>query len=82
MTWVYLSDKKRNEISRKAGPYIPNSFAPHEAEVKRLNPRDNWVGLTDEERDTIRATFVATGKLFYVKDMLAAFEEKLKEKNT
>ena len=81
MTWVYLSDKKRNEISHKAGPFIANSFAPHEAEVKRLNQRDNWVGLTDEERDTIRATFV-TGKVFYVKDMLAAFEEKLKEKNT
>ena len=81
MTWVYLSDKKRNEISHKAGPFIAKSFAPHEAEVKRLNPRDNWVGLTDEERDAIRATFV-TGNVFYVKDMLAAFEAKLKEKNT
>lgn len=80
MTWVYLSDKERNRISYTSGPYVADSFAPHEAEVKRLNPRDNWVGLTDEERDTIRATFV-TGKFFHVAHMLAAFEEKLKEKN-
>ena len=81
MTWVFLTDKKRNEISHKAGPYIADSFSPHDAEVRRLNPRDNWVGLTDEERESIRHTFV-TGKIFYVKDMLAAFENKLKEKNT
>lgn len=81
MTWVYLTDKKRNEISHSAGPYVAGCFAPHEAEVQRLNPRDNWVGLTDDERDAIRATFV-TGKAFYVKDMLATFEDKLKEKNT
>ena len=81
MTWVYLSDKERNRILYTAGPYVADSFAPHEAEVKRLNPRDNWVGLTDEERDAIRATFV-TGKPFHVAHMLAAFEAKLKEKNT
>ena len=79
MTWVFLTDKKRNEISRKSGPYVADSFAPHEAEVRRLNPRDNWVGLTDEERDPIRSKFV--GKLHYVADVLAEFEAKLKEKN-
>lgn len=81
MNWVFLTDKKRNEISHTSGPYVADSFVPHEAEVKRLNPRDNWVGLTDEERNTIRATFV-TGKPFYVADMFTAFEVKLKEKNT
>jgi hypothetical protein len=79
MTWVFLTDKKRNEISRKSGPYVADSFAPHEAEVRRLNPHDNWVGLTDEERDPIRSKFV--GKLHYVADVLAEFEAKLKEKN-
>lgn len=80
MTWVFLTDKKRDEISYKSGPYVASSYAPHEAEVRHLNPRDNWVGLTDEERDAIRCTFI--GKLFYVKDLLAAIENKLKEKNT
>ena len=79
MTWVFLTDKKRNEISYKSGPYVADSFAPHEAEVRRLNPRDNWVGLTDEERDPIRSKFV--GRLHYVADVLAEFEAKLKEKN-
>lgn len=81
MTWVFLTNKRRNEISHKAGPYIANSLAPHEAEVRRLNPRDNWVGLTDEERDAIKAK-VLTGKVVYMQDLYAAFEERLKEKNT
>lgn len=81
MTWVFLTNKKRNEISYKSGPYVADCFAPHEAEVQKLNPNEDWVGLTDEERDSIRNTFV-TGKLFYVADMLAAFETRLKEKNT
>ena len=80
MTWVFLTDKKRNEISYKSGPYVADSFAPHEAEVRRLNPRDNWVGLTDEERDPIRSKFV--GKLHYVADVLAEFEAKLKWVNS
>ena len=79
MTWVFLTKEKRNEISYKSGPYVANCFAPHEAEVRRLNPRDNWVGLTDEERDPIRSKFA--GKLHYVADVLAEFENKLKEKN-
>ena len=80
MTWVFLTKEKRNEISYKSGPYVANCFAPHEAEVRRLNPRDNWVGLTDEERDPIRSKFA--GKLHYVADVLAEFETKLRSKNT
>jgi hypothetical protein len=81
MTWVFLTRKKRDEILYQSRPYTANSFAPHETEVRRLNPRENWVGLTDEEREAIKVKFV-TGKLFYVADMLAAFENKLKDKNT
>ena len=80
MTWVFLTNKKRNEISHKSGPYVADCFAPHEAEVRRLNPRDDWVGLTDEERDPIRSKFI--GRLHDVADVLAEFEAKLKEKNT
>jgi hypothetical protein len=79
MTWVFLTNKKRNEISHKSGPYVADCFAPHEAEVRRLNPRDDWVGLTDEERDPIRSKFI--GRLHDVADVLAEFEAKLKEKN-
>lgn len=81
MTWVFLTDKRRNEISHKAGPYVADSFVPHEAEVQKLNPRNNWVGLSDEERNAIRATFV-TGKIFHIEDMFAALEDKLRSKNT
>ena len=78
MTWVFLTDAERNKISHKAVPYIVNSYEPHEAAVRQRNPRDNWKGLTEEQRSAI-----ATGmpKPFFVKDLLAAIEIKLQEQN-
>jgi hypothetical protein len=78
MTWVFLTDAERDKISHKAGPYIVNSYEPHEAAVRQRNPRDNWKGLTEEQRSAI-----ATGmpKPFFVKDMFAVIETKLQEKN-
>ena len=78
VTWVFLTDAERDKISHKAGPYIVNSYEPHEAAVRQRNPRDNWKGLTEEQRSAI-----ATGmpKPFFVKDMFAVIETELKEKN-
>ena len=78
MTWVFLTDAERNKISHKAVPYIVDSYEPHEAAVRQRNPRDNWKGLTEEQRSAI-----ATGmpKPFFVKDLLAAIEIKLQEQN-
>ena len=79
MTWVYLTREKRCRIAHRAGPYVADSFEPHEAEVRSLNPREDWRGLTKEER---KAVVEGMPKPFYMHDMLAAIETKLKEKNT
>jgi hypothetical protein len=79
MTWVFLTDTERNKISRESGPYIVDSYEPHEAIVRQHNPRDNWQGLTKEERETIKD---AMPRPFYIKTLFAAIETKLKEKNT
>lgn len=78
MTWVFLTDEKRNRISYESGPYVVDSFDPHEAEVRRLNPRDDWHGLTKEERKAITD---GMQKPFYMRNLLAAIEARLKEKN-
>jgi hypothetical protein len=78
MTWVFLSDKARTKISLDAGPYVADSYVPHEAEVRKLNPRANWHGLTKEER---QATIDGMAKPFYMHNLFASLEAKLKEKN-
>jgi predicted Fe-S protein YdhL (DUF1289 family) len=78
MTWVFLTNAERDKISHKAGPYIVNSYEPHEAAVRQRNHRDNWKGLTEEQRNAI-ATEIP--KPFFVKDVFAAIEAKLREKN-
>ncbi len=79
MTWVYLTSEKRDRIARQTGPYVADSFEPHEVEVRSQNPRDNWRGLTKEERQAVVA---GMPKPFLMHDMLAAIEAKLKEKNS
>ena len=82
MTWVFLTDAERNKISHKAGPYIVNSYEPHEAAVRQRNPRDNWKGLTEEQRSAIVSAIVSKmPRPFYVKDMFAVIEAKLRENN-
>ena len=76
MTWVFLTDAERDKISHKAGPYIVNSHEPHESVVRQRNPRDNWKGLTEEQRSAI-----GIPKPFFVKDVFAAIETKLQEQN-
>jgi hypothetical protein len=79
MTWVLLTNTERNKIAYVTRPYIVDCYEPHEAEVRQRNPRDDWHGLTKEER---QATLAEMEKPFYMKDLLAAIEAKLKEKNT
>ena len=79
MTWVFLTDKERDKIARDTGPYIVDGLDPHEAEVRKRNPRDDWKGLTKGERKEITDS---TPKPFYMADLYALLEEKLKEKNT
>ena len=81
MTWVFLTDSERDKISHKAGPYIVNSYEPHEAAVRQRNPRDNWKGLTEEQRSAIASAFASGPRPFYVKDMFAVIETKLQEQN-
>lgn len=76
--WVFLTDDVREKIARASSPYVADSYAPHEAEVLRQNPRENWQGLSPEERKEI---VNATVKPFYMKHLFAAIEAKLKEKN-
>jgi ABC-type transport system substrate-binding protein len=79
MTWVFLTNDLRNKIALKAGPYVVDSYEPHEQAVRERNPRDNWKSLTKEER---KATVDGMQKPFYMCDLFAAIEAKLKEKNT
>lgn len=79
MTWIFLTNSERDKISFKSGPYIVDGYEPHEAEVRKRNPVKKWVGLTEEERKAILSTMK---KPFYVHDLYAAIEAKLKEKNT
>ena len=81
MTWVYLTDNERNQISYKSGPYIADSWGPHEAAVRKVNPRETWHGLSDEERKAIMDE-VMKSKPVYMSHVFAAVEEKLKERNT
>ena len=78
MTWKFLTDQRREKIARKT-PYVVEGLALHEQAVKELNPRDDWKGLTNEEQDAVRAGMKPP---FYVKNLYAAMEAKLKEKNT
>lgn len=78
MTWIFLTDAERNKIAYESRPYIADSYEPHEAAVQQRNPRDNWQGLTREERETIKN---ALSLPLRMKDLFAAIEAKLKEKN-
>jgi predicted Fe-S protein YdhL (DUF1289 family) len=77
MTWKFLSDQEREKIARKT-PYVAEGLELHEQAVRELNPRDDWNGLTDDERNAIRDSMPVP---FYVKGLYAAVEAKLKEKN-
>lgn len=79
MTWVFLTDIERTTISRKSGPYVVDSYEPHEQAVRERNPRNEWHGLTKEER---QATVDGMTKPFYMKDLFATIEQILKERNT
>jgi len=81
MTWAFLTTSERNKISHKSGPYIADSYAPHEAAVRQLNPRENWVGLTEEERKAL-IDAMPKDKPWYVNELFAAIEAKLKGKNS
>jgi predicted Fe-S protein YdhL (DUF1289 family) len=78
MTWVFLTDAERNKIAYESGPYIVDGYEPHEAAVRQRNPRDNWQGLTKEERKAINDSLP---KPMYMKHLFAAIEAKLKERN-
>lgn len=79
MTWVFLTSAEREKIALDSGPYIVDGYEPHEAAVRQCNPRDDWRGLTEEERKEI---LNGMGKPFYMRDLYAAIEDKLCEKNT
>ena len=79
MTWIFLTDAERNKIAYESRPYIADSYEPHEAAVRQRNPRDNWQGLTKEERETIKNSMPLP---MHMKVLFAAIEAKLKEKNT
>ena len=78
MTWVFLTDKEREKIAYDAGPYVVDGLDPHETEVRKRNPRDDWKGLTKEER---KETIDSMPKPFYMRHLYALLEDKLKEKN-
>ena len=80
MTWVYLTDNERNQISYKSGPYIVDSWEPHEAAVRKVNPRETWHGLSDAERKAIMDEALKS-KPVYMYKVFATIEEKLKERN-
>ena len=77
-TWTFLTNTERNKISFETGPYIVDGYEPHEDVVRQRNPRSEWRGLTKEER---KATLEEMKKPFYMKDLYAAIETKLREKN-
>jgi hypothetical protein len=79
MTWVFLTTAERNKISHKSGPYIADSYEPHEAAVRQKNPRENWIGLTEDKRKAL-VNAMPKGH-WYVSDLFAAIEAQLKEKN-
>lgn len=79
MTWVFLTNAEREKIALDSGPYIVDGYEPHETAVRRCNPRDDWRGLTEEERKEI---LNGMRKPFYMRDLYAAIEDKLCEKNT
>ncbi len=76
--WKFLTDQRREKIARKT-PYVVEGLALHEQAVRELNPRDDWKSLTEEERQAVRDAMPLP---FYVKNLYAAIEAKLKEKNT
>ena len=80
MTWVYLTNDERNRISYKSGPYIADSWGPHEAAVRKVNPRETWRGLTQDERKAIMDEALKS-KPVYMSQVFATIEEKLKERN-
>jgi predicted Fe-S protein YdhL (DUF1289 family) len=80
MTWVFLTDTERNKISRESGPYIVDGWEPHEAAVRKANPRNTWHGLSADERKAIMDAALKS-KPIYMSKVYATVEEKLKEKN-
>jgi predicted Fe-S protein YdhL (DUF1289 family) len=76
--WVFLTDKEREKIAYDTRPYIADGLDTHEAEVRKRNPRDDWKGLTKEERKEINDSIP---KPCRVRDIYASLEAKLKEKN-
>ena len=81
MTWVFLTDKVRNEISYKSGPYVVDGWEPHEAAVRQVNPRDTWHSLSNDERKAIMDEELKS-KPVYMRRVFAKAEDLLKEKNT
>ena len=79
MTWVFLTKAEREKIAYDSGPYVADGYEPHEAAVRQRNPRDDWHGLTNEERKEI---LDGMEKPLYMRDLYAAIEAKLKERNT
>ena len=77
-TWTFLTNTERNKIAHETGPYIVDGYEPHEDAVRQRNPRSEWRGLTKEEQ---KATLEEMKKPFYMKDLYAAIETKLREKN-
>jgi hypothetical protein len=80
MTWVFLTDAERNKISYESGPYIVDGWEPHEAAVRKANPRETWHGLSSDERQTIMDEALKS-KPVYMYQVFATIEEKLKERN-
>lgn len=78
MTWKFLTDIERVKISRDSGPYIDDGYAPHEDAVRLANHRDDWKGLTPEERKEILNQMP---KPFYVSELFTRIEERLKDRN-
>jgi len=76
--WVFLTDKEREKIAYDTRPYIADGLETHEAEVRKRNPRDDWKGLTKEERKEINDSIP---KPCHVRAIYASLEAKLKEKN-
>jgi predicted Fe-S protein YdhL (DUF1289 family) len=80
MTWIFLTDAERNKISRESGPYIVDAWEPHEAAVRKVNPRETWHGLSADERKAIMDEALKV-KPIYMSKVYATVEERLKEKN-
>lgn len=79
--WVFLTDAERNKISYESRPYVADGYEPHEAAVRQRNPRQDWNGLTADERRQIMNEALKSRPV-YMARVFAEIETKLKEKNT